>query len=622
MPELQWFLPDRETVERANITAYMRTKGFTDYGGLWRWSVAEKEAFWAEMAQELHWFEPWRSVLDWQPPHAHWFAGGKTNICYNALDRHIAAGAGDRVAFYWEGEPGDRRTLTYGELYRDVNRLAASLAELGIGAGDRVVMYLPRIPEVVTAMLALARLGAVHSVVHTGFSLQALRQRLTDWEAKAVITADGYYHRGKLVPLKPLVDAAVAGTGITQHVIVVRRAGNEVPWQEGRDLDWAALLDRPFREVPCLPVASEHELFSLYTSGTTGSPKGIVHGHGGYQVGVYATSRFVLDLKPDDVLWCTADPGWITGQSYGVYGPMLLGVTQVMYEGSPTEPDPGRVWAILERYRVSVLYTAPTAVRGLMRFGLDWPQRHDLSHLRLVGAVGEPLNPEAWHWIRLAAGRDIPVIDTWWQTETGQHMVAPVPILPLKPGSPGLPFLGIEADVVDREGRAVPAGTPGYLVVRQPWPAMLQEVYGDPSRFDQYWQSLPGFYFSGDAATRDADGYFWIHGRTDDVIKKAGYRIGPMEIESVLLGHPLVREAAVIGKPDPLTGQRIKAFVTLQAGAVPSHELAETLRSYVRDQIGSVADPDEVEFTADLPKTRSGKVSRRLLKERETGTTS
>lgn len=617
MPEQQRFVPSLETVEQANITRYLRAKGFASYEELWRWSVADKEAFWADMASNLHWFKPWERVLDGQPPRARWFTGAKTNICYNALDRHLP-GARDKVAFYWEGEPGDRRAVSFGQLYHEVNLLAAALQDLGVGPGDRVVLYMPRVPETVVAVLALARIGAAHSVVFTGFSLQALRQRLGDCHAKVVITADGYFHRGKLLPLKPLVDQAVADSPI-EHVVVVRRAGLDVPWQPGRDLEWSSLLDRAYREVPCLPVDSDHMLFSLYTSGTTGSPKGIVHSHGGYQVGVYASSRFVLDLKPQDVYWCTADPGWITGQSYSLYGPMMLGATQVIYEGSPTAPDPGRVWSIMERYRVSVLYTAPTAIRGLMRFGLEWPHRYDLSSVRMVGAVGEPLNAEAWHWTREAVRRDIPVIDTWWQTETGQHMIAPVPIVPLKPGSPALPFLGIDADVVDREGRAVPTGTPGYLVIRQPWPAMLRDVSADPVRFEQYWGTLPGVYFSGDSAHRDEDGYFWLHGRTDDVIKKAGYRLGPVEIEAALLAHPLVQEVAVIGKPDPLTGQRIKAFVTLKEGVVPGESLVDELKRFVREQVGSMADPDEIEFTSELPKTRSGKVSRSLLKEREKG---
>ncbi len=623
--------PNPEFAAQANIARYQAARGFSTFQDLWRWSVDNKEAFWADMASELHWFRPWDGVLEWQPPRARWFAGGLTNISYNALDRHILAGGGDRVAFHWEGEPGDRRTLTYHDLYRDVNRLAAALQEMGIGKGDRVVLYLPRIPEYVTAMLALARLGAVHSVVYTGFSLQALRQRLADCGPRAVITADGHYWRGELQPLKPVVDRAIEGlahqepgpaglTGLpSPKVVVVRRAGNAVDWHPERDLDWADLMNRPFREVPPLPVESGHVLFSLYTSGTSGAPKGIVHNHGGYQVGVYATTRFVLDLRPDDVYWCTADPGWITGHSYAVYGPLLVGATQVMYEGAPSFPDPGRVWSILERYRVSVLYTAPTAIRGLMRFGLEWPQRHDLSTLRLLGSVGEPLSPEVWSWYRQAAGRPLPVMDTWWQTETGAHMIAPNPALALKPGSPALPFLGIDAAVVDRDGKAAPPGVQGYLVVRQPWPAMMQDVFGDPDRYAQYWQTLPGVYFSGDSAMRDQDGYFWVYGRIDDVIKKAGYRIGPLEIEGVLLGHPAVEEAAVVGKPDPLVGQSIKAFVMLKDGVAPTDALAAELRSFVRREVGPVAVPDDVEFVDALPKTRSGKVVRSLLKDREAG---
>ena len=613
------FEPDADIVENANITAYMRKKGFSTYDELHAWSIENSETFWAEMAEDLHWFQQPTQTLDWQSPDAKWFIGGKTNICYNALDRHMSTPVRNRVAFYWEGEDGSTRTVSYSDLYYEVSRFANALKSLGIERGDRVIIYLPRIPEQWVAMLAIARIGAVHSVVYSGLSAQALRDRAQDAEAKAVITSDGFLFRGKVVGLKDIVDAAVRECPTVKKVITVKRAGNDISWHRGRDVWYHDVLDLAAPYSRCEELDAEDWLYMLYTSGSTGKPKGIVHVHGGYQVGISATSKFVFDYKPGDVYWCTADPGWVTGHSYIVYGPLIAGATSVFYEGAPDFPDPGRIWRTIEKYGVNILYTAPTAIRALMRLGDGWPGASDLSSLRILGSVGEPINPEAWMWYRKIAGGHQPIVDTWWQTETGMQMITPTPIMPLKPGSATKPFLGIDAAVVDKDGKEVGANEGGYLIIRNPWPAMMRTIFGDRERFESYFTTIPGVYFAGDAAHRDHDGYFWIQGRVDDVIKKSGYRLGSSEIESALVSHEAVAEAAVIGKPDEVKGESIKAFVTLKSGYEGTEQLINELRLHVRNNVGPIAVPDEIEISPSLPKTRSGKIMRRVLKAKELG---
>ena len=619
LSEARLFHPGREAAQGANVTAYLRAKGFENWEELYDWSITNPEAFWEEQARELHWFKPWNRVLEWNPPYAQWFLGAECNIVYNALDRHLGTPVESKVAFHWEGESGERKSITYRELYAEVCRLANALKSLGIGKGDRVVVYLPRIPEQIATMLAVARIGAVHSVVFSAFTANALRQRIEDAEAKAVICADGYQYAGKMVEKKAEVDQAIEGTTV-EKVIVVRRAGNPVEMKPGRDFWYHELVGAAPADCPCEPVSSEDPLFTLYTSGTTGRPKGVVHVHGGYMVQVYATTKFTFDLKPEDVFWCTADPGWVTGHSYIVYGPMMCGATSVFYEGAPTYPDPGRLWEIVERYGVTIFYTAPTAIRGLMRHGDEWPKKYNLGSLRLLGSVGEPINPEAWIWYHevIGAGK-CPIMDTWWQTETGAHLITPNPATPLKPGSATRPFLGIEADVVDNNGNPVPQGKGGYLVIRKPWPSMMRTIFKDPARYETYWNTIPGLYFAGDSAYKDQDGYFWIQGRVDDVINKAGHRLGSMEIESALVEHPAVVEAAVIGKPHEVTGESIKAFVILAKGAEPSPSLVDELKQFIRKSVGPISVPDEIEIVDALPKTRSGKIMRRLLKAKELG---
>jgi acetyl-CoA synthetase len=525
----------------------------------------------------------------------------------------------NQVAYYWEGEDGATRSLSYADVWRETTKLADVLTKLGLGEGDRTCIYMPKIPEQVAAMLGTTRIGAAHSVVFSGFSSQALRDRIQEGEARVVICADGYQYRGKLVDLKAIVDAAVRECPTVEHVIVVRRAGNPVQWVPGRDLWYHELMAIAKPGKPAAEVDAETPLFYLYTSGSTGKPKGIVHTHGGYMVGTYTTTKYIFDIKPTDIFWDTADPGWVTGHSYIVYGPMLAGCTQVFYEGAIDFPNPGRVWKTVEKYGVTVLYTAPTLIRGLMRQGEQWPASADLSSLRLLGSVGEPINPEAWIWYRHVTGDKHPIMDTWWQTETGAIMISPTPIMPLKPGSATKPFLGIEADVVDKDGNAVGEGEGGYLIVRQPWPSMMRTIYRDTARYETYWRTIPGVYFAGDSAYRDEDGYFWIQGRVDDVIKKAGHRLGSSEIESALVSHPAVAEAAVIGKPDDVKGENIKAFVILKSGHEGTDALKETLSRHVRETVGPIAQPDEIEFVPSLPKTRSGKIMRRYIKAQELG---
>ncbi|WP_458011520.1 acetate--CoA ligase [Candidatus Solincola sp.] len=619
LKEERIFMPSPEMVSASNVMAYARERGFSDLEQLYVWAADNYEEFWEDMASRLHWFRPWDGVLRWECPDARWFEGGSCNIVYNCLDRYMEMTVRNKVAFYWEGENGARKIYSYSRLYDEVNRLSSALVRMGIGKGDRVAIYLPRIPEQVVAMLATARIGAVHTLIYSGLSEKALAERMQDAEARLVITADGYYYRGNVVELKAVVDRAIRYCPSVERIMVVRRTKNRVMMVTGRDvyLDEAvALADR---YQPCAEMDAEDPLFILYTSGTTGKPKGVVHVHGGYMVGAFATTRLVLDLRPEDVYWCTADPGWITGHTYIVYGPLLNGATQLIYEGAVDYPDPARLYYNVDAYGVSVLYTAPTAVRALMHFGEAWPSKFSMERVRLLGSVGEPINPEAWVWYRRAFGDRCPIMDTWWQTETGMHMITPLVPLPLKPGSAGRPFLGQKAEVVDAEGNPVPPGKGGYLVLLNPWPSMMRAIHGDREKYESYWNRFPGKYFAGDAATVDEDGYFWIQGRVDDVIKKAGYRLGSMEIESALVSHEAVAEAAAIGLPDEVKGERIKALVVLTQGTRGSDYLADRLRDHVRSTMGVIAVPDEIAFVDSLPKTRSGKIMRRLLKARELG---
>ncbi len=592
------------------------------YKEMYRRSLEEPDAFWSEVASELHWFSPWSTVRTWEEPFVRWFEGGTTNLSYNALDRHVEAGRGNQVAFFWEGEPGDRRTLTYAQMLHDVSRFANVLKGRGIEKGDRVAIYMPMIPEAAVAMLACARIGATHSVVFGGFSAHALADRIEDAQATAVITADGGFRRGSVLPLKPAVDEALQRASSVETVIVVRRTENDVEMEPGRDFWYHDLVKHASADCPAEPLDAEHPSFILYTSGSTGKPKGVLHTTGGYQTYMWLTTRYVFDLKPNDVFWCTADVGWVTGHSYIVYGPMLNGATQVMYEGAPTHPAPDRLWEMVERYRVSVFYTAPTAIRAFMKLGDEHPDEHDLTSLRLLGTVGEPINPEAWMWYRRVIGGDrCPIVDTWWQTETGGIMLTTLPgVHDAKPGAAGVPFFGVDPSIVDVEGNDVGASEGGYLVLNQPWPSMLRTVYGDDDRYrNQYWSEIPHVYFAGDGARKDADGYYWIMGRVDDVVNVSGHRLGTMEVESALVSHPAVAEAAVVGRPDEVKGQAIVAFVTLEGSRSGSEELRAELRKHVATEIGAIAKPESIHFADALPKTRSGKIMRRLLRNIASG---
>ncbi len=623
MSEERLFKPSQDVVDNANITAYMKSKGFSDYKEFFQWSLDNRMEFWEDMAKELHWFEPWTNTFEWtQKPFFKWYSGGKFNIVYNCLDRHMGTPVENKVAYYWEGDDGSSRTVTYKELYHEVNRLAAGLQKLGVKKGDRIGIYMPAIPEQAIALLAVARLGAVHSVVFAGFASHALRDRCIDAEAKLIITTDGNYRGGKLIELKKIADEAAAEIPTLEHVVVSKRLGLDVPMQEGRDIWWDDLVkDIPEDiEIPCEQMDSEDMLYILYTSGSTGKPKGVVHVQGGYAVGVYATTKFTFDIKPDDVFWCTADVGWVTGHSYLVYGPLMNGATSVYFEGIPTYPAPDRFWSIVEKYKVTIFYTAPTAIHGLMRQGEEWPAKHDLSSLRLLGTVGEPINPEAWIWYREQIGRnELPIMDTWWQTETGAHMITPNPTLPLTPGSATMPFPTIEADVVDKDGHSVGHEKGGFLIVRHPWPSQMRTIFRDEARYETYWNTIEGVYFAGDACHIDTNGYFWIQGRVDDVIKVSGHRLGSMEIESSMVSHPAVAEAAAIGKPDALKGEHVKVFVILKNGFEASPEMEKELKLHVRTNVGAVAVPDELEFVTSLPKTRSGKIMRRVIRAKELG---
>jgi len=581
----------------------------------------DPEGFWAKFAAELEWARTWDRVLDWQPPHAKWFVGGKINASVNCLDRHVRGWRRNKAALVWEGEPGDRRTLTYFDLFREVSQFANALKSLGVNKGDRVAIYLPLVPELVVSVLACARIGAIHSVVFGGFSAESLRDRINDAKARVLVTGDYGYRRGQTVPLKRVADEALAGTPSIEHVVVVAREpdrGVPVELAAGREHWYHALTRSAPLACEPEPMDAEDMLYILYTSGTTGKPKGIVHTTGGYLVGTYATTKLVFDLKDDDVYWCTADIGWVTGHSYVVYGPLANGATVVMYEGAPDWPEKDRFWSIIERYGVTIFYTAPTAIRAFMRWGTDWPKRHDMSSLRLIGSVGEPINPEAWVWYyRFIGGERCPVVDTWWQTETGAIMITPLPgITTTKPGSAMRPFPGIAAEIRTEKGEKVEVGG-GLLALTRPWPSMLRGIFGDPERYvRQYWGKWgPAVYVTGDGAKRDADGNFWLLGRVDDVINVAGHRIGTMEVESALVDHPTVAEAAVVGRAHEIKGQAIAAFVTLKDGTRPSAEHADELKAHVVRKIGAIARPDDILFTIDLPKTRSGKIMRRLLRD-------
>ena len=604
-------------------SAEFRAKAVVRDDSIYAEAARDPEAFWARLAGELEWSRPWDTVLDWQPPHAKWFVGGKINASVNCLDRHIRGPRRNKAALIWEGEPGDRRTLTYFDLYRQVSTFANVLKSLGVARGDRVALYMPLVPELAIAMLACSRIGAVHSVVFGGFSAESLRDRINDSACRLLVTADGGYRRGQIIALKKVADEAVAGTPSIEHVVVVQRAGAALPveMKAGRDLWYHELMQAaPFMCDP-EPMDAEDMLYILYTSGTTGKPKGIVHTTGGYLVGTYATTKMVFDLREDDVYWCTADIGWVTGHSYVVYGPLANGATVLMYEGAPDWPQKDRFWSIIERHGVTVFYTAPTAIRAFMRWGTEFLQTHDLSSLRLLGSVGEPINPEAWVWYyKFIGGERCPVVDTWWQTETGAIMITPLPgVTTLKPGSASRPFPGISAEIRTESGEKVEVGG-GLLALTRPWPSMLRGIYGDPDRYvRQYWNKWgSGVYVTGDGAKRDADGYYWLLGRVDDVINVAGHRIGTMEVESALVDHPAVAEAAVVGRAHEIKGTAIAAFVTLKEGAgaiAQSPQLVDELKEHVVKKIGAIARPDDILFTADLPKTRSGKIMRRLLRD-------
>ncbi len=589
------------------------------YRALCAEAEADPEAFWGRIAREnLDWFRPFDRVLDGEVPFTTWFKGGELNVSHNCLDRHLGTWRRNKAALIWEGEPGDKRVLTYHELHRQVCRVANLMKSLGIERGDRIGLYMPLVPELAIAMLACTRIGATHSIIFGGFSADAIRDRMNDAQAKLIFTADGGYRRGGTVALKSTVDAALEGCPSVEHVVVLKRTAQAVEMRAGRDLWWDEALSGMSVDCPAESLDAEHPLFILYTSGTTGKPKGVLHTTGGYLTHVAWTSKIVFDLKDTDTYWCTADIGWVTGHSYLVYGPLANGATAVMYEGTPNHPSPDRVWDMVERYGVTILYTAPTLIRSMIKWGDEWPARHNLSSLRLLGTVGEPINPEAWMWYKdkIGGGR-CPIVDTWWQTETGGILISPLPgATPTKPGSGTLPIPGIFPEVVDREGQPVGQNEGGLLVVRKPWPGMLRGIWGDPERFVKaYWSDIPGSYFTGDGARRDEDGYFWVMGRIDDVVNVSGHRLGTMEVESALVSHPLVAEAAVVDRPDEIKGQALAAFVTLEGTNVGSDALKRELREHVGREIGAFAKPDDIRFTDALPKTRSGKIMRRLLRD-------
>ncbi len=592
---------------------------FKKYLGMYKRSIEDPEHFWAEEARKLDWFKTWDTVLEWDPPYARWFVGGKINACYQCVDRHVKTWRRSKVAIYWEGELGDSQVLSYSTLYRWVNKFASVLNNLGVSKGDKVVLYLPMVPELPIFMLACARIGAVHTVVFSGFSAQALADRINDTQARILVTADAGFRRGKYLELKNISDEALNLAPSIEKVVVTRRGNIPVNMKPGRDFWLHELLDDAVSYVPAEPVEATHPLYILYTSGTTGKPKGIVHGTGGYLVFTNSGYKWVFDVKEESVYWCTADVGWVTGHSSVVYGPLCHGAAIVLYEGAPDYPSVDRWWDIVEKYGVTIFYTSPTGIRMLMRYGEDVVKRHDLSSLELLGSVGEAINPEAWHWYyRVIGGERCPIVDTWWQTETGGTMISPTPgieLVPLKPGSATFPLPGVNADIVDESGKPVPAGEKGYLVIKSPWPGMLMGIHGDPQRYkDTYWSKFPGMFYTGDYAIRDKDGYFWLLGRADEVLKIAGHRIGTIEIEDAAVSHEAVVEAAVTSRPDPVKGEGVVIFATLQQGFEPSPELKNKLKQHIRSTLGPVATPDEIYFVSKLPKTRSGKIMRRVLK--------
>ena len=605
-------LPSKEFSAKARIPS------MSAYKKLYKESIEKPDKFWAREAKELDWRKKWDKVLDWKAPFAKWFVGGKLNVCENCVDRHAKGACANKAAIIWEGEPGDKRVITYAQLHRDVCRFANVLEQHGVKAGDRVLIYLPMIPEAVVSMLACARIGAVHTVVFGGFASEAIVDRLEDSGASMVITADGGWRRGKVVALKPAVDEALKKYKGVKSVIVVNRCSNPITMQAKRDTWWHEETAKVPAKHAAKAFDSEHPLFVLYTSGSTGKPKGILHSSGGYLTGTYSTTKYVFDMRDEDVYWCTADVGWITGHSYIVYGPLANGATQVMYEGAPNFPDFGRFWKIIEEYGVTIFYTAPTAIRAFIKAGDQFPAAHDLSSLRLLGSVGEPINPEAWNWYhQKIGGGKCPIVDTWWQTETGAIMITPLPgATPCKPGTATLPFFGIDAAILDDSGKECKADQDGRLVIRKPWPSMIRTIYGDKDRYKKtYWSDYEGLYTAGDGARRDKQGNFWIIGRLDDVLNVSGHRLGTAEIESALVAHPAVAEAAVVGRPDDMKGQAVAAFVTLKGKYQESPALREELRSHVGKVIGAIAKPDDLHFAPGLPKTRSGKIMRRLLKE-------
>lgn len=610
--ETRLFPPPASFSENAHV------KNMEQYEQLYAEAEADPSGFWARQAESLDWFQKWDNVLEWNAPFAKWFTGGKINISYNCIDRHLTTWRKNKAAFIWEGEPGEQRTLTYQQLHFEVCRFANVLKKLGVKTGDRVALYMPLVPELAIAMLACARIGATHTVIFAGFSADAIRDRVNDCDCKVIVTADGAYRRGNEIALKPAVDRAAEQCPQIEHIVVYKRTGTEISMKIGRDHWWHEMMQSVNADCPPEHLDSEHPLYILYTSGTTGKPKGILHTTAGYLLQSAFTSKLIFDLKDEDVYWCTADIGWVTGHTYVVYGPLANGATVMMYEGAPNYPDFDRFWDIIERHRVSIFYTAPTAIRSFIKWGEQYPLKHDLSSLRLLGTVGEPINPEAWMWYNQLIGKGkCPIVDTWWQTETGSAMISPLPgATPTVPGTATRPMPGILIDVVDKEGNPVGTNQGGYLVVKHPWPSMLRTLWGDDERYKEaYWSEIPGMYFAGDGARRDENGYFWIMGRVDDVINVSGHRLGTAEVESALVSHEAVAEAAVVGKPDDIKGQAIAAFVTLEGGRTAGEELKKELRDHVAKEIGSLAKPDDIRFTDALPKTRSGKIMRRLLRE-------